>query len=116
VRTLLITLAITLATTGRAAADVPPPPPAAAEPAEESGDRLQAAGWALLVAGAAALAAAATLSLRAAADHEAWKASRDPWDKPRLKARGESRALAADVVGGAGLAAAVAGCVVVLTF
>lgn len=73
-------------------------------------------GWVLVMAGAAALAVSATFALRASANHADWRAARDPGDKARLKERGESRALAADVTGAAGLLTAAAGALVVWRF
>ena len=101
-----------------AAAPAPDSPttPAAQSGAEESSGGLQGWGWVLVLAGAATLAASATFALRAQSDQEDWSATADPDRKAQLKDRGESRALAADITGAAGLLTAASGALLVWVF
>ncbi len=106
--------ALTLARPGLALADAADQPPAQTSVTPASDDRTWP--WILVLAGAATLAASATFALRASADHDDWTAARDPDRKASLKDRGESRALAADLTGAAGLLTAGTGALLLWAF
>ena len=95
------------------AGDPPPPPAQGSVAADLRGDGWS---WVLLLAGAATLAASATFALRARSDHEDWAAARDPERKAILKDRGQSRALAADITGAAGVLTAGTGALLLWAF
>ncbi len=92
----------------------PDPPPVVTQPAEPPSGRRRAVGWILAGTGTALLAGGGVLGYVARTDADAFADSTDLDEKRSHRDSGQSKALAADVMMGVGLAAGITGAVLLL--